>query len=160
MLPLSVLFSAAPSSACRRTVQGNCTSPPPASSTFGLAGPGFADWRAPQCVIINDHSLFRAIQPLWMDALYLRLLESRNYRVEALIVREAGELYATRMTIHGPGLPRANTTALFVRDNSKLYVEGVDAVLVQMLSVHCALWGCGPAMTSTHDRIRFRHRNR
>lgn len=107
-------------------MQGDCSTAPPAASELGLTGPTLASWRAPQCVIVIDHSMFRLFQPLWMDALYLRLASSRVYGNTAVQATGKAELFATRLTVQGPG-PTYNFTAVRVEYGAKAYITGVHA---------------------------------
>ena len=72
--------------------------------------------------------MFRLSQPLWLDALYLRLRDSRFFKSHVLDARGEGVLYATRMTVQGSGLPGANSSALWISQGAQAYIEGVDAL--------------------------------
>lgn len=105
-------------------VQGNCTQPPPELADVGLSGPAFK-WEAPQCVVINDHTIVDVTHRVWLNALLLRARDDIPNTFSFLSVNDGARLYGTRLTLQGNGV--GNSSALNVRKDGKAYLEGAAA---------------------------------
>jgi len=97
------------------------------ASALGLPATSLKEWRAPQCVIVNDHSVFLVVSRLWLDALYLRLLPSSFYLTIGVHLYEGGEVYGTRLAMQGTDSGQ-NCSALRLLKASKAYIEGVHCL--------------------------------
>jgi len=96
-------------------------------SALGLPASDLANWRAPQCVLVNDHSLFWVYHPLWLDALYFRFRPTAYFLTYGFEVNKGGVLYGTRLAMQGTH-PRQNCSAMAVSDGGKAcaYIQGVQ----------------------------------
>lgn len=72
---------------------------------------------------MNDHSIFFAFFPLWLEGLYLRLKPSTMFGSVAVSVFEDGVVYGTRMTVQASH-PRQNCSALEAQRTGQAYFEG------------------------------------
>lgn len=102
-------------------VQGNCSTPPPPLSSFGISGPAF-QWQAPQCVVVSDHGSLNVQTATWLDALYIRAKPSPVSIYLALTVSAGAVVYGSRLTLQGDG--HWNTSSVMVTGGSRAYVEG------------------------------------
>eukprot|EP00892_Ulva_mutabilis_P002840 jgi/Ulvmu1/12557/UM090_0044.1 len=105
-----------------RSIRGNCSSPPPPLSFFGLSGPEL-QWMPPQCVIIADHTPLLLFGKVWLDALYTRVKPSAfELPVHVHAAGEAAEVYGTRLTLQGDRL--SNSTGIFAQLGGRVYMQG------------------------------------
>ena len=76
---------------------------------------------------MNDHKIFDANHPLWLDALYLRRRPSTWLPFFFIDARWNAELYATRVTIQGNG--GLNTSVHNGDHGSKAIYQGMPRTL-------------------------------
>eukprot|EP00892_Ulva_mutabilis_P005912 jgi/Ulvmu1/3693/UM017_0110.1 len=103
-----------------RSIRGNCDKGPPPAAAFGLTGPDFL-WTAPQCVIVSDHDIIwgggSSPWALWLDALLLRIRQTRWFRANMISIHYEAEIYGTRLTLQSDG--PYNITAASVTNGAK-----------------------------------------
>lgn len=98
-------------------------SPPPPGDSFGLEQPSLEIWRRPQCVIVSDHSIFYNDQPIWLDAIYIRMRPNRGHMTWTGIAADYdAQVYATNLTFQSQ--PGVNFTAMLVFDGGKILCQG------------------------------------
>lgn len=122
-------------------MQGDCrTKPTP--TALGLPASDLGLWKAPQCVIVNDHTIFLVFSRLWLNALYLRLLPSSYYLNIGVHLYQRGEVYGTDLTMQGTD-PGQNCSALRLAGKGKAYIAGVRARIacIRALALHALTAG-------------------
>ena len=86
---------------------------------------------------MNDHNIFIAHEPLWLDALYLRRRPSTWHLFHFIDLKRNAELFATRLTIQGNG--GLNTSVHYGDSGSKAIYQGTAVRLCNLSNTFASM---------------------